>query len=376
MKILYFYPENPVDFSQGNNSRCYQFLKYFKNRAIDIDFVGIKSVKFDEKHANQIVQKQLAKKVVLLSEYNRRKRKLHYFLFQSLPNLMGLKCTEFDRTRGTHQKEFQALLHQNTYDIVLISYAYWATLLTQKALPKNTKFILDTHDFLTSQFQKGKRFKLGRFFEKEIAILQKFDQVLVISNEEKYVFSQFISKPVAIATHALAANFNRSAEKKYDLLFVGSENSHNVNGINWFFNQVYPILKTSVRIAIVGKVVHKVESYSNVTKMAFVENLEPVYQESQIVICPLLSGTGLKIKVVEALSFGLPIVCTERGTDGLINKTHNGCLVSNNPHEFANYITKLMHDAGFYAHTAAEAKHYFTENHDIKAVYHQLDLIF
>jgi len=61
-----------------------------------------------------------------------------------------------------------------------------------------------------------------------------------------------------------------------------------------------------------------------------VANLVEFYQNVSIVICPMFSGTGVKIKVLEALSYGIPVVTNQRGVDGLLNKSANGCLVTEN----------------------------------------------
>lgn len=112
------------------------------------------------------------------------------------------------------------------------------------------------------------------------------------------------------------------------------------------------------------------------SKNSFVEDLNSVYQQSKIAICPMLSGTGVKIKVIEALSFGLPVVCNERGVDGLLNKTNNGCLVSNDPDEFANYIKKLLTDEDFYTKISTEATSFFNSYHSLDANYKLLDTVF
>lgn len=46
MRILYFYPENPLSLNQGNNARANALLEYFKNRSIEVDFVGVESKEF------------------------------------------------------------------------------------------------------------------------------------------------------------------------------------------------------------------------------------------------------------------------------------------------------------------------------------------
>jgi len=73
----------------------------------------------------------------------------------------------------------------------------------------------------------------------------------------------------------------------------------------------------------------------------------------------MLSGTGLKIKVVEALSYVIPIVCNILGIDGLLNKSKNGCLVTNSKTEFAQNISKLLYDDVLYKQIAQDAKTFF-----------------
>jgi len=84
----------------------------------------------------------------------------------------------------------------------------------------------------------------------------------------------------------------------------------------------------------------------------------------------------LKIKVIEALSFGLPVVGNLRAVDGLSNKLDNGCLVTNDPKEFANKIELLLTNEQFYSEISDFGKKYFLNNNDIKKGYEQIDTIF
>ncbi|WJS95672.1 glycosyltransferase [Flavobacterium johnsoniae] len=376
MKILYFYPENPLHKTQGNNARALALLEYFKTRNIETDFVGVATNIFTEKEIDKLKEEKLISNGYLLPIFIRKKNKLKYFFYQSLPNRITRKIGLFDRTRIGHFEAFNNVLKENEYDVVLISYVYWSRLIKKSPNLKNSRLIIDTHDFLTSQFQKKKKFQLGRFFQKEIEILSAFDKILVISPEEKYVFSQFVDKEIALATHALPSKNNSKTESKYDLIYVASDNEHNIAAVNWFFENVYPLLSKSIKIAVIGKISQYVGEFENVEKISFIENLDTAYQQSKIALCPMLSGTGVKIKVIEALSFGIPVVCNERGIDGLSNKTNNGCLVTNDPNEFAEYIHKLLNDEDFYAQISSEATSFFNNFHSLEANYKLLDKVF
>ncbi|MEN2486561.1 glycosyltransferase [Flavobacterium sp. B11] len=376
MRILYFYPENPLHKAKGNNARALSLLEYFKSRNITVDFVGVETDLFTTNEINKLKEEKLISNGYFLPVFIRKKNKLKYFFQYSLPNKIKGKIGLFDNIRSGHIPAFNEALKENEYDVILISYLYWSKLIKNNPYLKKAKLIIDTHDFLTSQFQKKKKFQLGKFFETEIKLLNSYDKILVISPEEKYLFSQFIDKEIALITHSLPKKSNLKTDSKYDIIYVASENEHNTKAAKWFFDHVYPLLSKSLKIAVIGKITKFIDDYPNVEKISFIENLDDAYAQSKIAICPMLSGTGIKIKVIEALSLGLPVVCNERGVDGLINKSNNGCLVSNDPNEFANQINTLLTDAVFYTKISSEANAYFSAHHSIDATYSLLDNVF
>lgn len=377
MKILYFYPENPLSFSQGNNSRALSLLNYFKDRSIHLDFVGEQSNDFTEDSIQELKKENLIRNGYLLKKEKKSSSIIRYYLDYSFPKKINSRFKDFDRTKFGYGNQFLKIINAGDYDVVIISYVYWSSLLNIGLKVEKTKWIVDTHDFLTSQFQDNKKFALDKYFKKEIDLMKKFDQVWVISYEEKYLFSQFLKTPVHLVTHSLPKPETLlNAEKTIDIIYVASDNFHNIKSAVWFFKEVYPLLSKGIRITVVGKINKHIPKLHNVENLHFVKDLDEIYKKSRIAICPMLSGTGLKIKVIESLSHGLPVVCTERGVDGLVNKTNNGCLASNDSSVFAAYIEKLLHEPDYYSKNHLEAKSFFENNFDTKRTYEVLDAIF
>lgn len=377
MKILYFYPENPFVLNQGNNARAFALLQYFKRRSYKIDYVGIASKAFSDVDLEPMKSTNLIENGFLLKKNKRISKILAYLFFYAIPNKLKGRIRDFDRTRFGHKEQFLKILKDNQYDYVIISYAYWAELIRGKKYIKTAKLIIDTHDFLTSQFQNQKRFNLGKYFNKEINMLNLFHKVFVISSDENYVFSQFASSEVITIPHFLDAKFQlNSTQKTYDLVYVASSNEHNVKSVKWFLEEVYPLLNKKYSICVVGKINEHIPELTNVTQIHFIDNLNEIYSNSKVAICPMISGTGLKIKVVEALSFGLPVVCNSRGIDGLINKTNNGCLVAEDATTFSKYIEQLLTDNNFYQQQQTLSKKFFVNYLSVEAVYSELDKVF
>jgi len=377
MKLLYFYPEFPLQASQGNSIRVIALLDYFKSRGHQVDFVCEAPENKQGEMLEELKKSELVSNCYFLRNYQKKKHKLGYLFQISIPNLLHGRMRQFYRVKPGQQKDFNRILQDKHYDLILISYACWSGLIADNPFTGKAQLWLDTHDFLTAQFQSTRGFDLGKSMETEIKLLGLFDKILVISPEEQYVFSQFIKKPIEVVTHSIPnASKYISESIDYDFIFVGSDNQHNIQSIQWFFNHVYPLLPKTARFIIIGKITDFVAEYPNVTKVRFAPSLQVYYQKAKIALCPMVSGTGLKIKVVEALSYGLPVVCQPRSIDGLWNKSENGCLVANEPELFASHCIQLLNDEPFYNYHCEQSRTYFKNHHDTQKIYQELDRIF
>src|SRR3546814_15765273 len=94
---------------------------------------------------------------------------------------------------------------------------------------------------------------------------------------------------------------DRTAPKKFVVIYVASDNPHNTRAAKWFFDKVYPQLPEQIRLCVIGKISGHIGTYRNVTKISFAEDLDEFYRQSAIAMCPMRGGTGVKVKVVEAL---------------------------------------------------------------------------
>ena len=97
-----------------------------------------------------------------------------------------------------------------------------------------------------------------------------------------------------------------------------------------------------------------------------VDDLQEFYDNARITICPMLSGTGVKIKVLESLSNNLPVVTNTRGVDGLSQKNDNGCLVTDDAKEFAGYIEILLKNDELYDDLRQKAHEFVKNNHSLE----------
>ena len=361
-KILFFFPENPFSNRAGNTTRAKTTLTVLKKMGYHIDLVGAAEIYKSQNDTTDIDQnivdhlfliKHRPLKVKTSSAYWKHKISKFY----KKPNEYNHLLTDFAK------QEFSDIFNKEKYDAIIINYEFWAGLVDHESM-KNTLKIIDTHDWITlNEFYKNKSLDIGKRFNEEINNLSKFHKVITISEDENLVFKRFLGEKVINIPPSFPSHFEkRDGDKKYDLIFVGSENIFNIQSIQWFFDHVYSLLPPNINIVIIGRICKHIQEKKGVTLIEFAESLEEYYHQSKIAICPMLEGTGIKIKVIEALSYGLPIVGTERAIDGFPSKTSNGCLVSDHPEIFKDQIMSLLLDQSYYQDMKIQAEEYFKNN--------------
>jgi glycosyltransferase involved in cell wall biosynthesis len=352
-KILYYFPFNPIEKNDGSKTRAFELLKFFKENDYLVDFVYEKTRNIDQNLHQKLIDSGFVEQALSITR-RPQKTSLKYLVYK-IHKLFQAKTS---LSNYFFRKDFEKIAKKSEYDFVIISYALYSDLIKNRTLFKNSKTIVDTHDFLTIQF-KNKQKHIGENFQNELEQLKKFDEVWAISFDEYTLFSHFLTSVKYVPFCLDVENLSLEKSKVYDLIYIASENHHNVTAAKWFFENVYTQLDKKISILVIGKIGNHIQNQENITKILFAQDLSNYYSTSKISICPMLSGSGVKIKVIEALSFGLPIVTSIRGVDGLPNKTNNGCLVSNNAVEFAENINQLLTDDKFYQEKSIEAKSFF-----------------
>lgn len=368
--VLVFYPHNFYEMSAGTHRRIYELLGYFKERGFRTDLLSI------DGYTNRWDSADLA----------RRDRFDSVRVCKWKPTLMD----KFGWARAWQagglpdfaiaplRQAFAEMSSQRQYGYVVVTYAYWANLVDVFA--GDAIKVFNFQDFLTLSYQMAKGKKkgaLGRMLDDEVKAVAKFDCALCISEEEALVFkpycpqTRFVNVPVSFPER-----FRDLDVCDIDLLFVGSDNPFNKKGIKWFMKDIYPLLPASVRITVVGRVCSHVKKKANVTLIPRIENLDDVYKRTRLAICPLKGGTGLKIKTVEALSFGIPVITTSWGLTGIIQKDDNGCLMADTAEGFAEGVISLLKDEKEYARYSRLAREFFKKHFSTDVCLERLDGFF
>jgi glycosyltransferase involved in cell wall biosynthesis len=185
----------------------------------------------------------------------------------------------------------------------------------------------------------------------EAEALARADVIIAIQDVEAEYFGRLVDDKTVITVghgvHEVPLVGHESAQPR--LLFVGSDNRLNVLSIRNFIDSIFPALHhefPDVVLDIAGGVGAKLRRLPpGCNVVGKVPDLENYYRRAWIVINPMAFGTGLKIKTVEALGYGKPVVTTPAGAEGLEAGSGWAFKVVNSRHEFADVISALIRHA-------------------------------
>lgn len=228
------------------------------------------------------------------------------------------------------------------------------------------KLVLDTHNIAYKQFLAETESKniiekyLGRLLARslkhiELEAIKKFDHILVCSRPEKDFFSHYVnSQKITILPNG--ANFERTASSTKintnDILFMGLLGYQpNAEGLKYYINNVHPKVLQKVpdaRLIILGKdapiwLREATKNDSTIKIEGFVKDVQPYIQKAKVCICPILSGSGTRLKVLEYMAMRKPVVSTTIGAEGILIKDKHNILLADSPEAFSeNVVTMLL----------------------------------
>lgn len=209
----------------------------------------------------------------------------------------------------------------------------------------------------------------------EYNILKAVDAVVPITAvDQKYFESWGIQKPFFASPTGLLLDkykVDHSSELPLSVFHFGSMDwMPNEEAVLWFAQKVWPLVHEKIpaaRFYIVGRGISaKVESLSipGVVVVGKTELPEKVYHNYSIMVVPLLSGSGMRIKLIEGMAYGKPIVSTSIGAEGIAVTQNKNCVLADSETDFANAVIELLENEGKRKSLQKEARDFAEKNYD------------
>ena len=208
----------------------------------------------------------------------------------------------------------------------------------------------------------------------ELALLNKYDTIITLSPSDTNKLKEAgVSAPVKSSFAIIDSPTNPEIItcNGKSLTFIGPD-SHgpNINGITWFLDNCWRKLKEynkDYKLYIIGKWSDKhiqdyKKKYADISFLGFVPDLVSVIKGT-IMIVPITIGSGIRMKILEACSCGIPFVSTSIGAEGIPLQNGKDCFITDNPDEFVADIIKLQNtelQAKFATNANAMVRKYFS----------------
>jgi glycosyltransferase involved in cell wall biosynthesis len=358
-RILLVSPTPSHPQNAGNRTRIYQLAEHLRSLGADISFIlidmeagtdyeGMRSyfngnfsvVKFDPAYPS---------------------------FYWRLRDLLGFKHS-FGTDLWYPQSldvEIRNLMQKITFDMVIVEYIFLSRCLN--IIDNRAIKVIDTHDVFSNRNQilASSGITDGWFSttrQQEIMALKRANVVVAITDTDREFFAKRMKRQVITIGHLMQVPENTySVSNKKSIVFIGSDNPINIQGLHYFLAEILPIVKQrvpSVDFLMAGNICQRFPDHEAYTKLGRVADLSSVYARGSVVICPTLSGTGLSIKTLEALAHGMPVVTTSIGARGLLERGKNAFLIADEPKPFAEAIIKILNDPNF-ARSLSKKGHQF-----------------
>jgi glycosyltransferase involved in cell wall biosynthesis len=229
---------------------------------------------------------------------------------------------------------------------------------------------IDTLDVMCDRcrnfHESGERHWVDISEQEEREALGRFDTVFAIQEEDQKRFQSMLpNSSVMLLGHASPVKeYDDHNGETVDVLFLGSQGAPNRLALRDFLREVWPHVHqacSGARLRIIGHVGKSVRAQApacNVVCEGYVADLSQAYYECDIVINPVIIGGGLKIKTVEALCNGKPLVTTTMGAQGLSDGAGSAFLVFDDSVEMGAALVRLIGDEGARRQLGQEARRF------------------
>lgn len=212
----------------------------------------------------------------------------------------------------------------------------------------------------------------------ELQTLPKMDRIQVCSRENGQYLVSFLPQMAGKIEAGLRAcvdtsryEFRPEGREPATMLFLGSfRHTPNQVALNWFIREVLPRVvagRPEARLVVVGSEPpprYGLPEMSALELRGFVEDVREPLGRYAVFVCPILSGSGVRVKLLEAFAAGIPVVSTRIGAEGVAREDGEICALADDGRGFAEKILTLFDDPARAGAMAERARREVVENWD------------
>jgi glycosyltransferase involved in cell wall biosynthesis len=285
----------------------------------------------------------------------------------------------------------EELLKENEFDIIQFEGLFIVPYLDTVKANSKAKLIYRAHNIefdvweriaMTESFSPRRRylqFLARRLKVYETEQINRFHQIFAISEQDRQSILRFGGQ-TSIEVFPVALDFKRyvadSGKTSFPTLFhLGAMDWRpNKEGLEWFLNEIWPDIETlssELRFYIAGKNMQKeffeYDSENLVVEGEVFDAVEFINSKA-IMIVPLLSGSGMRVKIIEGMAMSKCIIATSMAAEGINCKHDRDILIADTADEFYRYILQCITNPTKWREIGENARKTVERDHDIAFV--------
>ncbi len=221
----------------------------------------------------------------------------------------------------------------------------------------------------------------------ELGVLPRFDQVQVCTAANRDYLLSYLPEIADRAKGGLRAGIDTSrydfrpcGREPFTIVFVGSfRHDPNRVAMEWFIDEVMPHIlakQPAARLVIAGSDPPPAHAWADhagaIELLGFVDDVREPLSRYSVFVCPILSGSGVRVKLLEAFAAGIPVVSTTVGAEGLARDDAKFCRLADDAADFAAKVIALFEHPEEAAAMAARARSEVEANWDMAAITRKL----
>ena len=254
----------------------------------------------------------------------------------------------------------------NKYDYIILETIYLTPYISIVKKYSKAKILLRTHNLeyeIWNRLHEGKKMGLQKLLYKVLSYqiyryesnqLKEIDYLIAISQREFYQFNHFypgikgMVMPITWNSNLMEIPVEKQ-NKDISLFFMGSLDwKPNQEGLLWFLNQIWPMLHeklSNLTFYVAGRNMPeniKQMKLPNVKMVGEVEDASHFVKQHDICIVPLLSGSGMRAKIIEAMALGKVVITTSIGLEGIVATNGYDVCIADTPKQFLEEILNFI----------------------------------
>ena len=296
------------------------------------------------------------------------------------------------------ERKITEILGQHDYDILLLESLYVSPYIDLIRSFSNAKVVLrspnveyviwervadNSNNILKKSYLSllAKRLKVY-----EQSVLDKLDGIASVTKEDLALFKEmgFKRKGIAVPTGIIIDKdlfVEIEQEEELSVFHIASMNwLPNVEAVDWFLKNVWNLVLLEVpqaKLYLAGRdmpdwlLKHK---QKNVVVIGEVANARDFYRSKKIMVVPILSGGGMRVKIIEGMAIGKTIVSTTIGAEGIHCEHGKHILIANSPTDFAAAVIQCLEDEQLTTRLSYNAQQLIKEEFDNVAICKKIEL--